>query len=141
MEQNLLLKIHFAATFYMIGIIVLIQFIHYPLFAQIGKESFVQYHSEHMRLTSIVIAIPMLMELITLAALLYLTPVYRSNWAMLTNAFLLILIWIVTFSLSVPQHKILANGFDHQAWKMLVDTNWLRTLAWIARGYILLKFF
>lgn len=141
MEQNLLLKIHFAATFYMIGIIILIQLIHYPLFAQVGKDGFIQYHSEHMRLTSIVIAIPMLMELITLAALFYLTPVYRSNWPMLTNAFLLMLIWIVTFSLSVPQHNILAKGFDHQAWIILVDTNWLRTIAWVARGLILLKFF
>ncbi|NOT80256.1 MAG: hypothetical protein HOP07_14775 [Bacteriovoracaceae bacterium] len=141
MEQNLILKIHFAATFYMIGIIVLIQFIHYPLFVQVGKDSFAKYHSEHMRLTSIVIAIPMLIELITLGTLFYLTPVYRSDWAMLTNAFLLIFIWSVTFFLSVPQHNILANGFDHQAWKLLVNTNWFRTIAWAARGLIMLRFF
>ncbi len=140
MEQNFLLKIHFAATFYMIGIILIIQVIHYPLFAKVGLENFPLYHQEHIKGTSIIIAIPMLVELISLVALLYLTSVYRSSPLFLASAILLIIIWGVTFFISVPQHNILSQGFDQKAWSTLVNTNWIRTVAWILRGIIVFRF-
>jgi hypothetical protein len=37
-------------------------------------------------------------------------------------------------------HNALANGFDAQAHARLVDTNWIRTLAWTARGIFALYF-
>ncbi len=140
MNQNLPLKIHFAATFYMIGIILIIQVIHYPLFLQVGRENFPFYHSEHVRLTSIVVAFPMLVELFSLLTLFYLSPVYRTDSLFMTSAVLLMVIWGVTFFISVPQHNILAQGFDKKAWTTLVDTNWIRTMAWILRGLIIFKY-
>ena len=40
--------------------------------------------------------------------------------------------------LSVPQHAVLARGFDADAHASLVTTNWVRTVAWSARGLMLL---
>ena len=140
MEQNFILKIHFAATFYMLGIILIIQMIHYPLFAQVGRDNFPFYHSEHIRLTSIVIAFPMLVELFSLVALYYLVPVYRTSTLFNVSAFLLLVIWLVTFFISVPQHNILSKGFNQEAWSVLVNTNWIRTIAWFLRAAIVFKF-
>jgi hypothetical protein len=38
----------------------------------------------------------------------------------------------------VPQHAVLARGFDADAHASLVTTNWVRTVAWSARGLMLL---
>jgi hypothetical protein len=46
---------------------------------------------------------------------------------------LVLLIWAVTFFISVPFHNRLAQGFDYISIDGLVRTNWLRTLAWTAR--------
>ena len=45
--------------------------------------------------------------------------------------------WLVTAGLSVPQHTILASGFDRRAHQILVITNWLRTLVWTLRSALL----
>ena len=42
-------------------------------------------------------------------------------------------IWAATASLSVPQHARLADGFDATAFRLLVQTNWVRTALWTAR--------
>jgi len=139
MEQNFLLKTHFALAFYMTGIIFLIQVIHYPLFAQVGVVNFPAYHAEHVRRTTSIIAIPMLVELFTLFALFYIVPSYRTSSLFISNAILLIITWGVTFFISVPQHNILSQGFDTNAWSTLVNTNWIRTFAWLLRGLIIFK--
>jgi hypothetical protein len=51
---------------------------------------------------------------------------------------LLAAIWLSTFGLQVPLHRRLELGFDDDAHAALVRTNWIRTLAWTARGLLLL---
>lgn len=140
MKPLFLFKLHFSSTLYMLGVICLIQVIHYPLFALVGKDQFIAYHAQHVRLTSVVIAIPMLIELVTLGALFYLNPLYRYDYWFVLSAFLLGIIWAVTFFVSVPQHNILSLGFDQKAWQVLVDTNWIRTICWGLRAILLFKF-
>ncbi len=45
-------------------------------------------------------------------------------------------IWATTAFASIPAHNTLANGWDTAAHAQLVLTNWIRTLAWIARGVL-----
>ena len=40
--------------------------------------------------------------------------------------------------LQVPQHRILEGGFDPAAHRFLVSSNWVRTIAWTARGVVAL---
>jgi sugar (pentulose or hexulose) kinase len=48
-----------------------------------------------------------------------------------------VLIWASTFWLQVPQHLRLSEPYDSYAQQLLVQTNWIRTLAWTARGFLL----
>jgi hypothetical protein len=45
--------------------------------------------------------------------------------------------WASTALLSVPLHGRLAGGLDLDQVDALVATNWVRTLAWTARGLLL----
>ena len=47
-------------------------------------------------------------------------------------------IWLSTFLVQVPLHDLLGQGFDPDRHAALVRTNWIRTLAWSARGVLLL---
>lgn len=139
MDLELLFKIHFSLTLYMLGIIYLIQAINYPLFALVDKDSFPNYHALHIRQTSKVIAIPMLLETITLIALLWWGPAYRAQPLFMMATVLLILIWLVTFLISVPLHNKLSVGFDSQVCHRLITTNWIRTIAWTIRAFMLFQ--
>jgi hypothetical protein len=108
MTLNFLLKIHLFASFYMTGIIWLVQVIHYPLFNLVGSNNWPDYHAKHIRGTSLVIAAPMFIELLSLGAIFYLAPDYRGHYLMLSSFFLLLIIWLTTFLISVPIHNQLA---------------------------------
>lgn len=47
-------------------------------------------------------------------------------------------IWLSTRLLQVPQHRVLEAGSDPGAHRVLVASNWIRTVAWTARGILLL---
>lgn len=48
--------------------------------------------------------------------------------------------WILTFALSVPAHNILGAGFEANAARWLVSSNWARTAVWLAHSALLLWF-
>ena len=137
MYTDIILKIHFASTFYLLGMIYIIQVIHYPVLALIGKDEFVECHAKHVNQTTFVIAIPMIIEFITMLLLLLSSPVFRNDPAFIFASVMIILIWCVTFFISVPLHNILATGYDQKAWKTLLKTNWIRTGAWSIRAALL----
>jgi len=51
---------------------------------------------------------------------------------------LLVVVWASTFTIQVPLHARLSTGFDENVWRRLVNTNWVRTIAWTGRGVIAL---
>ena len=137
MEHYYIFKLHYSLTLYMTGIIWLIQIIHYPLFKLVGEKSFIDYHRGHIRQTSLVIAIPMSLEILTAIYLLIRNEAYRTNFIFVVACALLALIWLITFFISVPKHNILARGFDNAVITALVKTNWMRTIAWSIRTILL----
>lgn len=130
-------KLHFSLTLYMTGIIWLVQVIHYPLFKLVGEHNFNKYHKYHIQKTSLVIAIPMLLETITGLYLIVGDDGYRNNYIFIAAFILLILIWASTFFISVPKHNILSKGFNDQEVDALIKTNWIRTIAWSMRAICL----
>ena len=131
---KLILFIHAGATLYMVGLIWFVQVVHYPLFDGVDHGRFAQYERRHTQRTSWVVLPPMVVELACAAALLVLRPDAVPHWMTILGLALVALIWAVTFGLSVPQHHKLLEGFDAQAHRRLVGTNWLRTAAWSLRG-------
>lgn len=137
MDQYFFFKLHFSLTLYMTGVIWLIQVIHYPLFKLVGENAFKDYHKGHIQKTSSVIAVPMVLELLTGLYLLIRYNENHNSFAFLIATFLLVIIWAITFFISVPKHNILSNGQNELAIAVLVKTNWIRTILWTARSIIL----
>ncbi|MEQ9616792.1 MAG: hypothetical protein RLN60_02020 [Phycisphaerales bacterium] len=130
--ETIVLVGHAAAAWFMVGVIWIVQIVHYPLFAGVGEERFSSYEREHQRRIAWVVAPAMLAELGLAAALVFLRP----GALVVTGLALLIVIWVSTFALQVPAHAKLAGAFDAPAHARLVLTNWVRTVAWTARGVI-----
>ncbi len=129
------LVLHAAATFYMTGVIWLVQLVHYPMFARLEASTFRRSHAFHSRAISVVVIPAMLLELSMAVAILW----HRGSgdWIAETGLGLLAVIWLTTFLVIVPQHeKLQANGFDAGVHVALCRWNWVRTVAWSARAVI-----
>lgn len=134
--SKLILAAHAFSTLSMVGLIWFIQVVHYPMFALVGADAFQRYEQVHARLTTYVVAPLMLVELATAVMLVQNRPGHiDAVWAWL-GLILVGTIWLSTWFLQVPAHNVLANGFDAAVHSRLVNTNWLRTIAWTSRGLL-----
>lgn len=130
--------IHIAVTLIMVGVIWIVQLVHYPLFANVGADEFTRYEQAHMWRISLIVIPVMSVELITALWLALMPPDGISQPALWVSAGLVIALWGVTVFVNAPQHGILSSGFDAATHAALVQTNWIRTLLWSARGGLLL---
>jgi hypothetical protein len=133
-----LLLTHAAATWAMVGLIMFVQIVHYPLFDAVAPARFVHFEARHQALTTLVVVPLMCLELVTALGLLFIRPPSTPGVAVYVSFGLLVLIWTTTFFVSVPLHARLSLGFDAETLHELVMSNWIRTAAWSARGLIAL---
>lgn len=140
MNGSLIFLLNLISTWYLVGLIWMVQVVHYKMFDRVGTEQFVRYETDHNRLITPIVGVPMLLEITTAAALLVSAPSGFPRWAAWTGLALIIVIWISTAVLQVPCHHRLMSGFDEQAYQRLVATNWIRTALWTARGGLLAYF-
>ena len=134
---KLLFLTHLVSTWYLVGLCWLVQRVQYPLMSLVGSEHFARYEQAHVTRIGLVVAPMMLIELGTGLMLLATGgEVFRRPLFWLAMA-LLVGIWLSTFLVQVPLHDMLSVGFDAEAHRSLVRTNWARTLAWSARGLLL----
>lgn len=133
------LLIHAGATWFMVGLIWFVQVVHYPLFRGVGADGWRVYAARHQARTSWVVLPVMLVELSTAVMLVPGPGVGPAPGALpWVGAGLLALIWISTFAVQVPLHARLGTEHSPRAMSGLVKTNWIRTVAWSARGVIAL---
>mgnify|MGYP000403217986 CR=1 FL=1 len=129
---------HAAATLAMVGVILVVQLVHYPLFRHVGRESYDTYQAEHMRRITWIVAPLMTIELITAIGLAWAPPLAVPSWMAWTGLGLVLFIWATTGLVQVPLHSRLTEGFDATTHRRLVRTNWVRTVAWMVRGGLVL---
>lgn len=134
MERGMLLLVHAAATWFMVGLIWFVQVVHYPLMLRVGREVGCEYEAQHMRRTTWVVGPVMLVEAITAVTLLVFPPVDIDPWTLWLSLGLLGVIWLLTASTQVRQHKSLCSDHNPDVIRALVRYNWPRTIAWTARG-------
>jgi uncharacterized membrane protein len=135
-DSRIVILLHLIATVFMTGVIWIIQVLHYPLFNMVGRENFAAYEAAHTNLITVVVMPAMLLELIFTAMIFVAPPTSIPSSLNWLNAVLLAMIWLSTAFLQVPQHSILSSGFDEKAYRILVNSNWIRTVAWSARAVI-----
>ena len=124
---------HLVATWALVGLIWTIQIVHYPLFAQVGREAFPEYHRRHTRCITWIVAPLMAVELISGIAL----ALEDSSGILRWSLGLLGFNWVSTACIQIPLHNRLEKGFEARAHAWLVRSNWGRTLAWSGRAFLL----
>lgn len=134
--ERLLLPANILATLYMVGVIWMVQLVHYPLFRWVGSENYREYQKRHQWLMMWVVGPPMLIEAIT-AALLLRWPGALPLSEIGLGFVLVLVIWLSTAAIQVPCHERLAQGFDEQVHRRLVSSNWIRTIAWSGRAALI----
>lgn len=128
---------HVFATFFMTGLIWLIQVVHYPLFGRVGEAFFTGYEQEHQRLITPLVGIVMMVELVTGFVLVFMQPRGLSAWEAWVGLGLIGVIWLSTLFLQIPAHGALSALFTTENYAKLVQTNWIRTIAWTLRSGML----
>jgi len=137
MNGSVIFVLNLISTWYMVGLIWMVQIVHYNLFDRVGRDQFAQYEADHGRLITPIVGVPMLVEIVTACFLLISAPSGFPRWAAWAGIAMVLGIWLSTALLQVPMHNRLITGFDQEAYRRLVSTNWIRTILWTARGVML----
>jgi hypothetical protein len=121
------------------GLIWFVQIVHYPIFLKISPPIFINFQAAHTSTTGSLVAPLMVVEIILSVVLLTISFDTQTQKIAVWTAFaLVLLIWIITFFVSVPIHnQLITNGFDEHVIRKLINTNWIRTIAWTLRTGIL----
>jgi hypothetical protein len=139
--EKILLLANIAATLFLTGVIWTTQLVQYPSFAYFNAETFTKHHDEYRLWITPIVAPPMIVELLTAILLLFYPPENIDSKLVWSGLILILIIWASTFFIQVPLHEKLArSGFDAQTITSLVNTNWIRTIAWSLRGALVLYF-
>ena len=126
-----MLIIHLIATSVMVGVIWVIQLVHYPSFHFIELKQYTTFQRFHMSRISYVVIPAMLTELFTL--ILIVISMDQIDTLVLASAILLIFIWLMTAVFFSGVHQKLTLGYDQTVVDKLVKLNWGRTLLWTLR--------
>ena len=129
--------IHSVATWFMVGLIWTIHFVHYPLFAEVGEATYVAFQAAHVDRIGKVLLVPWAAEGITAAVILWFAATNRDRRLLppaVIGAIAMGVILLISGFWSAPAHGELADGFDATVHDRLMAADLVRTLAWTARG-------
>lgn len=132
-----LVVLELVVTSLLVGLIWVIQLIVYPSFKYIAEEKWQSFHQLHSHRISCIVTWLMPLELIL--ALLIISNSETSVLALFSLA-LLVIVWLSTFLLQVPAHNKLSKTRSPKVVLFLINSNWLRTIAWTLKlGVILIS--
>jgi hypothetical protein len=133
----IVLLVHAAATWAMVGFIWTIQLLQYPLMAAVPEPGFAGFERRHRIRVSVVLAIFGPAEMVT-AAWLAAAPGDVPRSIAVVAGLLLLVVWGATAAYFAPLHGRLLEGFDAAVHRRLVAANWFRTAVWSVRGVLAL---
>lgn len=132
--------LHLIACWTMVGVIWIIQLVHYPAYRYIDALEFTQYQNFHSTQISYFVAPVMLLELATGAWMIYQLMTSKDQLSVTILSFVMLLaIWGLTFFKIVPLHNQLLIGKNLAIIENIIQLNWWRTILWTLRGLLLLK--
>lgn len=138
-DPTMLLLVHAASTWFLVGLTWFVGMVHYPLFARVGREGYSAYQASHVARTTWVVVPPMTVELGTALLLLAEPPPGVPTFELWLGMAAVALVWLSTFALAVPAHGALAHGFAPKAHRRLLLGHGLRTVLWTARGLLVAR--
>ena len=128
-------QINLLISCVLMGLIWVVQIVHYPSFLFIDAKNFIAFEKFHTARISYLVVPLMLAELALAFALLVISD-FSAKYVSCSACVLLI--WTFTFFLSVPCHqKLTEEGKNELVIRKLVTTNWLRTILWSIKVVVL----
>ena len=127
--------VHLIATSIMVGVIWVIQIVHYPSFHFIDLKQYKTFQSFHVSKISFIVIPAMLTELFTL--ILLIISINPFSIMIAISGIILIIIWLLTAVFFTGLHQNLTSGYDKKIVDKLVKLNWGRTLLWTLRLLII----
>tara|TARA_A100000164_G_scaffold199049_1_gene176665 strand:- start:490 stop:948 length:459 start_codon:yes stop_codon:yes gene_type:complete len=137
-SQTIIFLAHLISTSIMVGVIWVIQLVHYPSFHFIDKDIYSAFQKFHMNKISLIVLPLMIVEIITGVILLNLHNF--KNAFILISFIILIIIWAITGVFFSSVHSKLIIGYQELIVNQLVAINWIRTLLWTLRLVFLFCF-
>ena len=131
------LVISTAATWAMVGLIWMVQLVHYPMLATYSATAPATAAADHQRRISWVVGPLMAAEGVSALILLVDRPDTMPAWSAWAAAILLGVALASTVVVQVPLHARLAERHDVRDAARLTSSNWVRTVAWTMRGLLL----
>jgi hypothetical protein len=135
-----ILIVQFAATCYLVGVIWLIQLVHYPMLAELDPACAGDGCRRHAQRITPVVGVPMVVEAFCAAWLILpLGGADQGSPLEWTGFVAVALLWLITFFVQVPQHARLARQsgcVDRGTVARLVQWNWSRTVLWTLRLFL-----
>ena len=120
---------HWLTSFAMTVVIWFVQLVHYPIFIWGDKTTFNQFMRAHQYRITIIVAPLMLVELWSAHVFIHQHITFIEFVILTLNG----VIWLSTILLQVPYHNVLSTGYNKEIITKLVQTNWIRTIAWTVK--------
>jgi hypothetical protein len=146
MLDALLPHLQRGSCFAMVGVIWIIQLVHYPAFLWVDRKRFREFSRFHADSITPVVLPLMVTEAGSACGLLWnawkrldgSTDAAGLLNLQLLNVASVAVVWLWTFVVSVPCHERLASeGWDESTIRWLIRSNWVRTFVWTGRGLLL----
>ena len=132
--MSAILLTNLAATLFLTGLAWSLQLVQLPIMLQGDYPGLVRQLAWHRRLNSRLMVLPMSVEFLTAAGLLF-SPIHRA--ALICAMVLWLAIGYATVWYMLGHHK-LRRGYNPAAMNWMKRANWVRTVCWTARSVILL---
>ena len=120
---------------YNAGNMTTLQLQHYGIYPFVGRGNFKAYISANNKAALIPSILPGVSMLILSIALLFIRPNFMTATEAIISLVLNVLAFISTFRWQRKiQSDMANNGYDEASMKLLLSTNWIRTIAFILLG-------
>ncbi len=106
----LLLQSQLIVAAAMTGIIWLVQLVVYPQFLNVGIGEFSRYHKRHLSGIRMLVAPLMVTELVLSALAVWQVRQHSLQGLTIAAAALTVAVWLTTFFIHVPLHRVLEGG-------------------------------
>ena len=133
-----ILLLNIVSAFILTGLILTIQFVHYPSFQYISERQFEKFHHFHSKRISFVVIPLMLIELVSSLILYINNQDNMISIVFLINLILVVSIWALTFLGIVPIHNQLSKALDDLSLKRLLFFNFFRMILWVLRSLLMI---
>ncbi|HEY9846679.1 MAG TPA: hypothetical protein V6D03_10835 [Candidatus Caenarcaniphilales bacterium] len=108
--------------FYILGVTWFVQLVVYPLFAKVGSDEYIAYHTFYLSRIPIPVILPGFACFLLPIVLIFLRPVSIPLWIALANAVCGLVALVVTVALEIPRHYQLENGGKQES---IIGDYWL----------------